>query len=794
MKYFNNRSNKSYFDFMKSYMLIILIPFLIGVCAYIGIENMTRSQAIRVNNAVVEQFSKAIDQKILEIENLSNVILSNSRIMKYRYVTKKTGTTIYELVDIKRDLLNYNINVSSINDYFIYFPSSDTIMTKTSSYSPELFYHYYCYPKDGDYETFYNNFLNGIYTGGVIDQRIVSRSNISSEYLLYIKSIPNSNATKTTVNLFVLLDISKLSGVFNAYMDINIGSSAAIITRENTVIYSSCDEIMYTDYIKAMEKFENGKINLYNGNIVALQESSELFGWKYIIFTPINYVMSPVRKIRNITLIVLFGYLAIGVTISYFLSRKDYEPIKSLFSTIKNINLTPNELDFDNNNYRTKLKRIETDIVKIATSNKIASAKIAELLPIARNNTLVALLNGTFLQNEPNDINNTLQSYGIRFFSQYFAAMIIDTRENLKTNSQFMMISMAISEITEIINSSNSSNYQCYVAELSSNNFGILINLSNQKNAENLIPSIAVAYIEYFKTKYGLNVFIYTGNCIKGIDGIHQSMEQARIAMNYHIVMPDYLIIEYRKLQKSQYSMNLTENIEKKLKSYLISGDESEAIKLLDAIYDENFTKHVVDPQIAQCLVMHIFTIALNISNSIGFELYKKLIKNNSELHFLQFGSTTKETYESLSHVFKLICNYVHENSCSRLTIVKNRIAEIIDEELSNPNLNQAYIADVMDISTPYLSYIFKEAFGINMTEYIGKKRSEEAAKLLSTTDLTLNEIALRVGLIDSAALIRVFKKYYGVTPGRFRQAYTQVLEHHNLSTTTKSTFLKNKN
>ncbi len=80
------------------------------------------------------------------------------------------------------------------------------------------------------------------------------------------------------------------------------------------------------------------------------------------------------------------------------------------------------------------------------------------------------------------------------------------------------------------------------------------------------------------------------------------------------------------------------------------------------------------------------------------------------------------------------------------------------------------------------------------MTEYIGKKRSEEAAKLLSTTDLTLNEIALRVGLIDSAALIRVFKKYYGVTPGRFRQAYTQVLEHHNLSTTTKSTFLKNKN
>ena len=770
MKYFSNRSSKNYLDFMKSYILIILIPFLIGVCAFIGIENMTRSQAIHVNNAMVEQFSKAIDQKILEIENLSNVILSNSRIIKYRYVTEKTGITIYELVDIKRDLLNYNINVSSINDYFIYFPSSNTIMTKTSSYSPELFYHYYCYPKDEDYETFYNEFLNVIHTGGFVDKRIVSRSNISSEYLLYIKSIPNSNATKTTVNLFVLLDISKLSGVFNAYMDINIGSSAAIITRENTVIYSSYDEIMYTGYIKAMEEFEKGKINLYNGNIVALQESSELFGWKYIIFTPINYVMAPVRRIRNTTLIVLFGYLAVGVTVSYFLSKKNYEPIKSLFSAVRNVSLSPYEFDFSNNDYRTELRKIETSVIKIAASNRIASARISELLPIARNNALIALLKGTFMLNKPGDLDIILQSYGICLISQFFAVMIVDTREKLKTNSEIMMASMAVSEITEIINSPNC---QCYVAELSSNNFGILINLLNQENAENLIAGIAVAYIEQLKIKYGINVYICTGNCMEGIDGIYQSMEQARIAMNYHVVMPDYLIIEYRKLQKPQHIMNLTEGIEKKLKSQLISGNEDEAIKLLDEIYDENFIKHVIDPQMIQCLIMRIFTIALNVSESIGFELYRKLIKDDPKLCFLEFGSTKKETQEALAHIFRLICDYVHENSCSRLTIIKNRITEIINEELHNQNLNQTYIADAMNMSTPYLSYIFKEAFGLNMIDYIGKKRSEAAAELLSSSDFTLNEIALKVGFIDSAALIRVFKKYYGVTPGQFRKAYT---------------------
>ena len=756
---------------MKSYILIILIPFLIGVCAFVGIENITRSQAIRVNNAMVEQFSKSIDQNILEIENLSNVILSNSRVTKYSYATEKTGKTLYELVDIKRDLLNYNISVSSIDDYFIYFPSSDTIMTKTSSYSPELFYNYYCYPENEKYESFCNEFLNGIYTGEFVNKRIVSRSNKASENLVYIKSIPNSNATKTTVNLFVLLDISKLTGIFNAYMDINIGSSAAIITRDNTVIYSSEDKIMYTDYIEAMENFKKGEMNLYNGNIVALQGSSELFGWKYIIFTPINYVMASVRKIRNTTLIVLFGYLAVSVIMSYFLSKRNYEPIKSLFSVIRNISLPSSEFDLDNTGYRTEFKKIESSVIKIAANNKIASAKISELLPIARNNVLVSLLKGTFMYNKsdnPDSINATLQSFGICLISRYFAVMIIDTRDSFKTNSQIMMVSMAISEITETISSLNC---QCYVAELSSNNFGILVNLLNHENTEDLIASVAVAYIDHLKTKYGINVFVYTGNCMKGIDGIHQSMEQARMAMNYHVVMPDYLIIEYRKLQKSPYIMNLTDDTEKKIKSQLNSGNEDEARKLLDAIYDENFTEHVIDPQMAQCLVTRIFTIALDVSGSIGFELYERIKKDDSELRFLQFGSTTKETQESLSHIFKLICDYVHQNSCNRLTIIKNRITEIINEELNNPNLSQAYIADIMNMSTPYLSYIFKEAFGLNMTEYIGKKRSETAADLLSTSDLTLNEVALEVGFIDSAALIRVFKKYYGVTPGQFRKA-----------------------
>jgi len=134
-------------------------------------------------------------------------------------------------------------------------------------------------------------------------------------------------------------------------------------------------------------------------------------------------------------------------------------------------------------------------------------------------------------------INKTLQSFGIYLISNYFAVMIIDTRESLRTNSQIMMVSMAVSEITR---NTNSSNCRCYAAELSSNNFGILLNLLSNENMEDFIASVAVAYIDQLKTKYGIKVYIYIGNCLEGIDRIHHSMEQARMAMNYHVVMPDY--------------------------------------------------------------------------------------------------------------------------------------------------------------------------------------------------------------------------------------------------------------
>jgi len=49
------------------------------------------------------------------------------------------------------------------------------------------------------------------------------------------------------------------------------------------------------------------------------------------------------------------------------------------------------------------------------------------------------------------------------------------------------------------------------------------------------------------------------------------------------------------------------------------------------------------------------------------------------------------------------------------------------------------------------------------------KLRLAEAKRLLGETDMKIEEIAEAVGYLGSNAFIRIFRKYEGITPGKYR-------------------------
>ncbi len=78
-------------------------------------------------------------------------------------------------------------------------------------------------------------------------------------------------------------------------------------------------------------------------------------------------------------------------------------------------------------------------------------------------------------------------------------------------------------------------------------------------------------------------------------------------------------------------------------------------------------------------------------------------------------------------------------------------------------------LSSEIHLSASYLSRMFRSHTGNTITEYINKKRLEEASLLLLTTSLPVSQISRKVGYADVTYFCRIFKKRYGTVPLHYR-------------------------
>lgn len=72
--------------------------------------------------------------------------------------------------------------------------------------------------------------------------------------------------------------------------------------------------------------------------------------------------------------------------------------------------------------------------------------------------------------------------------------------------------------------------------------------------------------------------------------------------------------------------------------------------------------------------------------------------------------------------------------------------------------------------SVSYISRSFKKKTGITAMQYVQKIRMEKCSELLLGSDLTLAEAAHAVGYDDMKFFNDIFRRTFGVTPGRYRK------------------------
>lgn len=132
------------------------------------------------------------------------------------------------------------------------------------------------------------------------------------------------------------------------------------------------------------------------------------------------------------------------------------------------------------------------------------------------------------------------------------------------------------------------------------------------------------------------------------------------------------------------------------------------------------------------------------------FETWQVAFAYLNELTKIIFALSQDSLPDSAQKLVSSIKDYVHSHLSSNLTL--------------------AALSDVVNYNSAYVSRVFKQTSGINLSSYITTCRVNAAKELLQTTQDSISSIAEKVGFDTPQYFSMVFQKQVGLSPSKFRE------------------------
>ncbi|MDQ3816788.1 MAG: AraC family transcriptional regulator, partial [Acidobacteriota bacterium] len=96
---------------------------------------------------------------------------------------------------------------------------------------------------------------------------------------------------------------------------------------------------------------------------------------------------------------------------------------------------------------------------------------------------------------------------------------------------------------------------------------------------------------------------------------------------------------------------------------------------------------------------------------------------------------------------------------------------EFLHDNFSEPLVLED-VAKIAGVHTVHLARVFRQRFGCTVGVYLRRLRVEYACRQLSSTRLSLSEIAHAAGFSDQSHLTKTFKNFFGLTPSEYRKIF----------------------
>lgn len=211
--------------------------------------------------------------------------------------------------------------------------------------------------------------------------------------------------------------------------------------------------------------------------------------------------------------------------------------------------------------------------------------------------------------------------------------------------------------------------------------------------------------------------------------------------------------------------------LEKELIAYVHLGDKTRARGIINEFLNEIFSYASGDLEIIKAKLYEFTAFLSRAAVEAGAPIgdLTGIVKKSSRLMLdrVDFPDLCASTVEILDDFIDVVYRSRNERPTSRHLAAA---IEYLDEHFAE-DVTLDVLAKHVFVSAYYLSHLFREEMNTTFSDYLAKKRVDESRKLLKA-GMSVERAAERAGFRDSNYFTKIFKKYVGITPSRYRRGY----------------------
>ena len=747
-------------------ILIVLCLVILGVSVYsicnrriMEVVNDTNLQLTRQAQSEVENQLSRLDRMTFQLAMESNLKTATSSSLNNNHFQMACKKSIASVSNLEEEGENL----------WVYLSKTNTILNRDSKYSTALFFSkinaYNNSPVLNEVSQSHPRFL---YWG-----QQMKEDGSANTALCFARSIPVDSNIPTGM-IVLTLSPDRLQQALSNSQEAPY-SSYYILDNDGNILISSPSsyspseqEVQQlwskTDRESSLEGYQI--IGADNTDYLITYCVSEDYQWTYLAVTPLPFLYQSSAIIKTTTAVILVIALILSLTLSYLLTIRLYQPICSIVSLIRSLSegnsqvspeISGNELSF-----------IQQIINSAYHENRLLHVLYEKNKPFLMDNLLNSLVSGKL---SAQDAVERCEELGLSMSGSQYSAVVLELNLYGTRHLTHRQDSQIKTTLDELALEQGKDLFSCHTFPKDYRTFVSIFCFYQDSRAFQEIDALLRQMQNVLQDSFGVAVSIGVGGCYSSITQLNMSFIDAVAALRYCEIQGKGSIIyidEVKTLPGPAYVYSI--GTEQQLMNLIKIGDIEQQRSLTSQVIHENMSKEQASPERIQNLFYALIGTAVRTIYEIRSTTEQIFPEQPNLYQALSDKQDVLQKQEVVLSIFSRISDFIRQQKQNQNQQLMGKIDSLIRQ--TKGNITLAETADMLGLSYTYLSSIFKEISGEGFVGYVNSYRVKYAQELLADRSRSIADIASITGFGSANTFIKVYKKYYGITPGKYRETY----------------------